>query len=245
MKSSGEKNRRAGVTLVELLVVVVLMAILTVAVGSAFVAGLDMERLQKQRRAQQERSDRLEQTVTRLLQGALITDDVDDATTFFVASSVEGDSQLGSDRLTFTTTGPGLSLAARENTDDFETQQAAQGPIGGVAEVSIGTTAFGDAGERTGLFQRVQRPADGDPTQGGREWLLDPQIGLVGFQFFNGTDWVDEWDTILGGDRRLPAAVRVSYVLKETPEDAVRSFVVTLPASDVNSLNPTNIGGQP
>jgi hypothetical protein len=59
------------------------MAILTVAVGSAFVAGLDMERLQKQRRAQQERSDRLEQTVTRLLQGAMITDDVDDATTFF------------------------------------------------------------------------------------------------------------------------------------------------------------------
>ncbi len=245
MTSFGIKSRTAGFTLVELLVVVVLMAILTVAVGSAFVAGLDMERLQKERRTQQERSDRLEQTVTRLLQGAMITDNVDDATTYFVASSVEGDSQLGSDRLTFTTTGPGITLAARESLDDFETQQSTQGPIGGVSEVSLGTTAFGDAGERTGLFQRVQRPADGDSTQGGREWLLDPQIGRVGFQFYNGTEWVDVWDTILGGDRRLPAAVRVNYVLKDTPEDAVRSFIVVLPSSDVDSLNPTTMGAQP
>jgi type II secretory pathway pseudopilin PulG len=240
-----KKKQTAGITLVELLVVVVLMAILTVAVSSAFVAGLDLERLQKQRQAQQERTDTLEQTVTRLLQGALITDDVNDATTFFVGSSVDGDDQLGSDRLTFTTTGPGVTLAARESTDDFETQQAAQGPAGGVAEVSLGTTAFGDAGDRTGLFQRVQRPSDGDPTQGGREWLLDPQIDRIGFQFYNGTDWVDSWDTVLGGNRRLPAAVRVSYVLKDTPEDAARSFIVTLPSSDVDALSPIEVAGQP
>jgi hypothetical protein len=98
-------------------------------------------------------------------------------------------------------------------------------------------------GERTGLFQRVQRPADGDPTQGGREWLLDPQIDRVGFQFFNGTDWVDEWDTILG--RRQTASGRRAGELCPQGDagGCVRSFVVTLPASDVDSLNP-RIGGR-
>lgn len=250
MNFGRRKRSAAGITLVELLVVVVLMAILTVAVSSAFVSGLDMERLQKQRRSQQDRSEQREQTITRLLQGATITDDVNDTTTFFVAASVDGDTDMGSDRLTFTTTGPGITQAVRENPDDFETQQAAQGPVGGTAEVSLGTTAFGDAGDKTGLFLRLQRPSDGDPTQGGREWLLDPDIDRVGFTFFNGTDWVDTWDTILGGDRRLPAAVRVSYTLKDAPDD-VKSFMVTLPSSDVDSLNPaqadnpTPTGGQP
>jgi prepilin-type N-terminal cleavage/methylation domain-containing protein len=240
------RRSRAGVTLIELLVVVVLMLILSIAVGRAFIAGLDLERNQAQRRSQQQRSDSLEQNITRVLQGAVITDNVDDTTTFFIGEDTSGgtgDEQLGCDRLTFTSIAPSVSLAAQESTDDFETQQTTLGPVGGVAEIALGTTPFGDAGARTGLFERLQRPSDGDPTQGGREWRIDPQIDRLGFQFYDGTQWVNTWDTVTGGERRLPAAVRVSYTLKGAPEDSIRSFMVLLPASDVDSQSPAVMGG--
>ena len=232
----------AGVTLVELLVVMALMATLTAAISYAFVAGLDIQRAHARRRAEQDRTEALEQRITRMLQGAKLSADTDDPTMFFVGEATTDAGDLGSDQLTFTTTAPGVPQSAQSSEDDFETQHHARGPMGGVAEVSFGTTPFGDAGDRTGLFERVQRPSDGDPTQGGTESLLAPAVDRIGFRFWDGLQWIDTWDTELD-ERRLPAAVMVSYLPEGASEDAVRVFVVPVPASDVDNENPLEGAG--
>lgn len=264
------KNRcQRGLTLVELLIVMVITALLASAIGYAFTAELTLQRVQEARRADQSRSAATEREITRLLQGAKLS--VADApveapaspegapaspegaaaeptraaeqTTYFLGVADSGASDLGCDRLTFTTTAPGVPLAALGSADDFETQQSARGPVGGLAEVSLGTAPVGEAGERTGLFERLQRPADADPRQGGFESVLDPQIARIGFQFWDGQSWDAAWP--VAGPPRLPGAVRVSYTLRGQPESDVRVFVVPIPASDVDAQNPITAEGNP
>ncbi|GAB4459647.1 MAG: hypothetical protein OHK0029_22470 [Armatimonadaceae bacterium] len=237
------RHLQAGVTLLELLIAVALMSVITAAVTYAFIAGLDLERLQQQRRTLQEQDFALEQRIKQVLRGAKLSEDETDLNTYFIGETLADSGDLGCDQITFTTTSPGVPLAAQASEDDFETQNTQRGPVGGVAEVSLGMTPVGDAGEDGGLFERLQRPSDGDPTQGGTETLLDPDIRQIGFQFWNGTEWVTEWDTVNGAERRLPMAVRVSYSRVESAEDTVRSFIVPLPTSDVDALNPVATTG--
>jgi prepilin-type N-terminal cleavage/methylation domain-containing protein len=246
-KSRTVRQSRRGVTLLELLIVLTLVVILLAAVGYGFIAGLDMQRMSAQRQADQESLQAMEQRITRLLQGAKLSDDEGDRTTYFVGETVEvgATGDLGCDRITFTTTAPGVSQAAISSTEDFETQHERFGPQGGMTEVSLSMVATGDAGNRAGLFERTQRPSDGDPTQGGTETLLSERVAQIGFQFWDGTQWVNTWDTEMG-ERRLPAAVRVSYVFRgeerasepNAPAGGIRVFVVPLLCSDVDSLNP-------
>ena len=237
------RRRRSGVTLVELLVVLALMTVLTGAVGYGFVAGLDMQRVHAARQAEQDRTEATELRITRLLQGAKLAANAADTTTYFVGVATTDADDLGCDQLTFTTTAPGVPPVARLSEDDFETQHLARGAVGGVAEVSLSMTPAGDAGDRTGLFERVQRPSDGDPTQGGTEAVLSDEVERIGFQFWDGLQWVTVWDT-QAGVRRLPAAVMVSYVpVGAADSDPPRVFVVPLPASDVDEQDPV-AGGE-
>lgn len=235
--------RRAsrGVTLIELLIVLVMTSILAAAIGYAFVAGLDLERAQARRQTQTSERERFESRVTRLLEGAKLDEDSNDRLSYFVAETVEADQDLGADRLTFTSNALSFRLEAQDSTDDFETQHKANGPVGGLAEVSFSTTPVGEAGDRTGLFERFQRPSDGDPAQGGTETLLAAGISKIGFEFYNGQSWITTWDTRTS-DRRLPAAVQVSYVLTGEPDGTVHRFIVSLPSSDVDAQNPANTG---
>ena len=118
--------------------VLVMMGILTSALVYAFVGGLDMQRRQAQRQSEQNPAARVEKRITRLLEGALLSEDTADTTTFFVAATEQGDGTLGADRLTFTTGSLGLSLAVQQSTDDFETQHEQFGPQGGITEISLG-----------------------------------------------------------------------------------------------------------
>ncbi len=251
-------QRQSGLTLIELLIVLGITAILASALGYAFTAELTMQRTEETRRADLDRSDQTERQITRLLQGAKLAmlSESDPAvalntlpgqaagpavpavqTTYFAGVVESGANDLGCDRLTFTTTAPALPMAALSGTDDFETQQQARGPVGGLAEVSLGVTPIGDAGGRTGLFERLQRPSDADPAQGGSEFLLDPQIERIGFQFWDGLEWVTSWSAT--APPRLPQAVRVSYTRRGAPGE-VRVFDVPLPASDVSAQSPQN-----
>lgn len=228
--------------------------VLTAAIGYGFVAGLDMQRVHSQRRASADRVEAMERRITEVLRGATLSDDETDLTTYFVGGDTgtvgltASSAAAASGGLTFTTTAPGVPSAARFSEDDWETQQAARGPVGGVAEVSLSTTPVGmDAGDRAGLFERIQRPADGDPSQGGTESLLAPGVAEIVFEFWDGTQWLTAWDT-LTGERRLPAAVRVTYVLnsEENRQEAAateRTFIVAIPASDVDALEPATGGG--
>jgi prepilin-type N-terminal cleavage/methylation domain-containing protein len=241
------RQSQGGVTLLELLIVLTLVVILSAAVSYGFIAGLDTQRMSAQRQADQDSTRAMELRITRLLQGAKLSDDEGDRTTYFLGETTETGiaSELGCERIIFTTTAPGVSQAAISSTDDFETQHEAFGPQGGIAEVAFSTVPTGEAGDRSGLFERIQRPSDGDPTQGGSESLLSERIAQIGFQFWDGTQWVDTWDTEIG-ERRLPAAVRVSYILRNeerspgpvAPTNGTRVFIVPILSSDVDSLNP-------
>jgi hypothetical protein len=91
------------------------------------------------------------------------------------------------------------------------------------------------------LFERVQRPVDADPLQGGFESLVSSDVAEVGFQFWDGSGWLSEWDTRTG-TRRLPAAVKVLYRLTDESSDQLHQFVVVISSSDVTSTNPVTQG---
>lgn len=234
------RRKRAAITLIELLVVLVMSTILSVAIGYAFVGGLDLERVQARRQTQTSERERFERRVTRLLEGAKLDEDSTDRLSYFIAEAGEETDELGCARITFTTNTFDFPLEAQESADDFQTQHDAVGPEGGLAEVSLGTVPIGDSGERTGLFERLQRPSDGDATQGGTESVLSSKVTRIGFQFYNGESWISTWDTV-NSDRRLPAAVQVSYLLEDDPE-TVRRLIIPLLASDVDAQNPANTG---
>ena len=265
------RRKNAGVTLLELMVVVTLMVILSAAVTRAFIAGIDTERVYARREAARNGQSALETHLTQTIQGAFLSGQTADTTTYFVgqygntgpatttaasggasggaasttasaggsgSNTSSGGVDLGCDRLTFTTTAPGIPLARQASTDDFETQQKSFGPVGGTTEISLSTTAVGNAGDHAGLFERRQTPSDGDATQGGTESVLSNEVGNIGFQFWDGTQWVDTWDSSTTPDTgRLPAAVLVSYTRTDDPS-TVHTLTIAVPSSDVTALNP-------
>lgn len=236
-------RQQAGVTLIELIVVMAMMISLLTAIGYAFSAGLDMQSVHAARRAQQDDTRKLEERLTKLLQGAKLPDDATNRSSCFIgqAESYGDTGTLGCDRLTFTTLASDTPSSALYSDDDFETQHKAYGPTGGLAEVSLGMKAVGDAGSRTGLFERLQRPADGDHTQGGRERVLSADVARIGFRFWDGLEWVDTWDTTTN-QKRLPSQVKVSYILTTDSSQTVRTFVVFIPASDIDADHPLSGG---
>ncbi|MBC7807665.1 MAG: prepilin-type N-terminal cleavage/methylation domain-containing protein [Akkermansiaceae bacterium] len=253
MRSSDKNIKRSvrairGITLLEILVAATLTVILLSALSYAFVAGVDLERRQNGRRAESNRQEILQTRLSEMIRGAKLGADETDLLTYFQGESTgDENTELGCDRLTFTTAAPAVPLSALASTDDFETQAQARGPLGGVAEVSLGMTAVGQVpDDRAGLFERVQRPSDGDPSQGGIETLLTADVAEIGFQFWDGSQWAINWNTT-AGERRLPSAVKVSYILRsggdgeDSPSDeSIRSFVVPVPASDVDAQNPAS-----
>jgi hypothetical protein len=133
-----------------------------------------------------------------------------------------------------------VPLSAIDNqTDDWPTQQTNYGPVGGPVEVSFGITPIGSPpNAETGLFERIEHPSDSDPTQGGTERLLDPDVTSIGFQFWDGTEWDPSWDTTTMTSVHLPQAVQVTYRLKNDTGNVDHVFVVPILASDVNYNNP-------
>jgi len=172
---------------------------------------------------------------------SFISADPNDSKTFFIATSDDASSDLGATRLTFTSAYPSIPGGALDNALTFDDVHETYGPLGGLAELSYSTVAIGDAGTSTGLFERIQRPVDADPLQGGLESLVSADVSEIGFQFWDGVEWLTEWDT-RSGTRRLPAAVRVQYRLTSETSDQLHSFVIVVPTSDVTANNPVTQG---
>jgi type II secretory pathway pseudopilin PulG len=225
------------VTLVELLVALALMVILASAISFAFTASINIQRIQTRRQQSQVQTDGIERRMTEMIQGAWISNNTQDQSSYFIGVQNNSTGELGCDQLVFTTTAPTIPLVVQHNQDDFETQHRNFNTQGGVAEVSLSMTAVGNAGNRVGVFERIQRPPDTDPTQGGTESLLSGQIDQIGFQFWDGVQWQFEWDTI-NQTRRLPSAVKVSYHLQNAQAQDIRVLVIPIPNSDVDAQNP-------
>lgn len=224
-----------GLTLVELLVTVAATALLTVAVAFAFEQTIRLQRDAPARLRGAAEESYPVQRLTRLLSGAFLPEDASDPRGFLVYDdgSVTG---MAGQSLSWTTFAESVNLAYMGAEGTLEDLNERFGPQGGVTEVMISTYPVGQpAGEVTGLFLRLQKPADGDPTQGGFEELLVEGAEEVAFGFYNGLEWLDTWDTRTG-ERRLPAAVRVMWSV----QGESRELLVRLPLSDVTPENPGN-----
>jgi hypothetical protein len=229
-------RKSAGVTLVEMLFVFAVIGLIIPAVGSAFVLGLNHRKRSEAATADAVADVRFEETIRKLLADAFLSADTADENTYFVLEQSSGsESDLGYSLIFTTLAGP-YQGAVLEGQDDFETMNEKYGPQGGPQEVSLSLTPVGQASEAKGLFLRRQRPPDSDITQGGRESLLDSDVQSIQFECWDGEEWQTTWDTV-NNVRRLPAAVRVTYVLSQNP-GVERQFVARLRLSDVTADNP-------
>ncbi|MFN3730069.1 MAG: prepilin-type N-terminal cleavage/methylation domain-containing protein [Fimbriimonadaceae bacterium] len=232
--------KRRGVTIIELLVVLVITLIVTLAVTRAFGDAVYSEVRVDQSRDIRRQRQVFEDEIKRLLEGAYVTSDETDFETYFIGLSEGGGSGVGADTVRFTTLSRRISAAYLESAlEDFEALNEQFGPQGGIAEVSFSMLPYDAGRQEEGIYIRRQDPADGDPTQGGFESLLSADVRDVSFEFWDGLQWVTTWDTQV--ERRIPAAVRVSYAL---PEDlnARYAFTVRLIHSDVTPDNPAATG---
>ncbi len=233
-------TKRRGVTLLELVIAVAIVGLLTVALTRAFVAGITYETRIAQARERHEARYSVDDRLTDLFRHAYLSPDDTNTDTFFIGGS-ESDQALGSglaDTVQFTIQGVRPNSSNIESEDDFETQNENFGPQGGVTEVSLSMTPVGDAGTRTGLFIRTQRPSDSEPTQGGTETVFESTIESIEFEFWDGTAWQPSWSTTVGAEKRLPAAVRISYTRTGENSDTPQVLIVRMPTSDVTADDP-------
>lgn len=235
------RRSQTGLTLLEVLVAMGIGGIVVAASAVAFRAGVDhLNFSQRILAAEQSKSDwtsGMRQTIS----CALLSTDTNDTKSFFIASSDDASSDLGATRLTFTSAYASIPGGSLDSALTFDDVHDTYGPLGGLAEVSYSTVAIGDAGTSTGMFERIQRPVDADPLQGGLESLVNADVSEIGFQFWDGAEWLTEWDSRTGS-RRLPAAVRVQYRLTSEPSDQLHTFVIVVPTSDVTASNPVTQG---
>jgi hypothetical protein len=219
--------------------------VLAGAIAFAFSSALKLQEADQQRKTLHDQTAAMEHEITEVIEGAQLSSLTTDTASYFQGTDDSGGSDLGADRLTVSTTYPGIPVGSLFSTDDYITQQqlGSAGPVGGLTEISIGTTPVGAATTTAnGLFERIQHPSDGDATQGGNEMMLDPDVTQIGFQFWDGIEWDNEWDTTTG-TRRLPQAVQVSYRLKTDLDNTPHVFVVIVLTSDCNYNNPVAQSG--
>lgn len=240
--------KRRGITLIELLLALFISSLVIVAAGNAYTFGARTAKNFGEGRDTITRRVAFENSLTELFSHIYIDADTTNTATFFVSGdslsglsttpSSSGTSASGDEStLVFTVLGRRLPSTLLSSTDDFETNNGKFGALGGVTEIQLGTTPVGTAPSGVeGLFLREQTPADADPTQGGEESLLSPDVETIRFEYFDGTDWVTTWDTVTQGVRRLPAAIRVTYKFRDETEE--RILVFSVPASDVTPDNP-------
>lgn len=240
-------RRRRGITLIETLLALGIGGLIVTAVTASFRAVVDYQINLPPKRNAAIKQISFEDRLRALLSRAFVDEDQANPNSYFIGQNdPEGSSSLGSGEaateLIFTVLGREIPGAAAASTGEtFEDRNAAIGPVGGIAEVRLGVASIGDPGEATGLFLREQIPADEDPTQGGYESVFDDRVTSISFEFWDGTDWLPEWTTEQG-ERRLPAAVRITYALTDDEEGSNHTMVIRLDNSDVTTIDPA--GGQ-
>lgn len=244
------RRTKAGMTLFELIISIGILTIVGLGAIGTYSAMVTFQTKTWPRMLEAERGRRIETQIRTYLSGAFLGAGTAAGSnpTYFIAEAT-GESAWTSgvgnlsDSLSFTTLGLNPPGTVLEATGEFQDLNERFGPQGGILEASFEATAIGNAGDAQGPFLRTQRPADGDPYQGGWEEVLDANLAGLNFEFWDGTTWVEEWNSSQMDPPRLPAAVRVYYALTGE-EESVRSFVVRLPLSDVTPQNPAGVIGE-
>ncbi len=233
--------RRSAFTLLELLVAAIIAVMVIAGSGLAYESAITTQARHAARVEQQNRITKLEDRLTTLLQSAVLPIENENPAGYFILNALSGSTTQSGQRLVFSAFGDRVRWDALRSDEDFETQNQRYGTLGGLAEVELGTETIGEGTPQEGLLVRSQRPADGDPTQGGEQEVLSADVTSLEFEFYDGANWITEWDTQTQTTKRLPAAVRVTYLLDG--EDQNRILVVRLPESDVTLENPLTTDG--
>ena len=237
--------RRRGITLIELLLALTIASLVMMVAGGAMTFGSRTVQTLGRGRDAVARRVAFENDLADLFSHAFVDPDSSNTSTFFVCGASSGEiggeaSSTDNNSVTFTVLGRRLPSALVASEDDFEANNDKYGAAGGTTEIGLSTSAVGtDAADRAGLFLREQTPSDGDPTQGGLESVLSPDVDTISFEFYDGTDWQTSWDTTTMSVRRIPSAVRVTY--KFTDEETERVLVFPVPTSDVTPDNPVEL----
>ena len=244
-------KRNRGLSLIELLVSALLMMLAIGVVARAFSAGLIFEDKSAKHRSTTAERLWFEDQLNTLVSGATLKGSVAyfispipaSVNTPALTSAKSSSLGAGSDSLVLTNASLPLPIRALTGkASDFETLNKQIGPIGGTAEVGLSMTPVGDPKGLKGLFLRQQIPADTDNQQGGEETVLGKGVQDVRFQFYNGTQWQDTWDSGGADKGKLPKTVRVRYQLAD--ESDPREVLIRLPLSDASS-DGNNSSGQP
>lgn len=230
---------KRGLTLLEVMVVTLCMAIIIAASTSAVFTAVTHTSKVKASRTVYDRNALFEDRLRAILQNAYLSSTAGDTKSFFlggedvveVPNGVNNQSQL-----VFTGLSPRVPSELIESADDFETLNESYGPEGGIVEYSLSLSPVGNAPVEQALFLRHQTPADGDPSQGGLESVLDPDVETISYEFYNGSDWVTAWNTTEMNPPRLPSAIRVTY--QRVNDENSHYFTVRLIHSDVTVDNP-------
>lgn len=225
-------RRQRGLSLLELLMAVTIVAIAAGAIAKTVVTGVQYETRFVKTVDDRNARTTVEERLRGLLEGAVLGGTnrafVSPAPGLAGVSSENGILSAGSSSVVFTTSSDPLPIPYLQATGtDFDTLNQRFGPRGGVTEVGLSTTPVGDAGLLQGLFLRTQRPPDSNPAQGGEEMRLSETIKEIRFEFYDGNEWVETWDSRSDAQKdKLPTAVRVTYVYGE--EKQPRLFIVRL-----------------
>lgn len=237
-------RKRRGFTLVELMVVLISMALILSVVSTSVLTAIQHTERVKASRVTSERDRLFEDRIRTIFQAAYLSTDPTDASSYFIGGE-DVDNEVsgnvgGGTQVIFTALNSKLPANILESGDDFETLNSTYGPQGGVSEISISLTPVGNAPVEEGMFLRKQTPADGDPSQGGRESVLDPDIRTIGLEFYDGTSWIESWNTQQSNTPRLPSAIRLLYSRESDTQD--HYIIIHLPHSDVTPNNPVTVG---
>ncbi len=238
--------RKRGITLLEMMIVTLCMVVILSSVIMFAVTALKHTTAVKETRATFNTNSALEDRIRNLLEGAYLSSVATDTSSYFkggpdVALTNPNDSSDPT-LLVFTALSPRVPSELLASNSDFETLNQSYGPQGGMTEYALSLTAIGDSTVDQGLFLRHQTPADGDSSQGGYQSVLDANVDSISYEFYDGTDWIQTWDTGSMTTPRLPAAVRITYHRKDEQND--HQLVVHLLHSDVTPDNPVVSGVQ-
>lgn len=232
---------RRGVTLLELLTALIIAGFLVVGLTSSFYAAVQYEIRAPQARNRNVDRYAFEDRVRSWLAAAYLSSDPNDQNSYFIGLTGEGldnGGSQGAPGLTWTAIGERPSGAAMASVEtDFEARNESFGAVGGLSEISISDTPVGESApaDLSATFVREQKPADSDPDQGGYEKVLSDRATQITFEFYDGQEWLTEWDT-RNGNRALPYAVRVRYVWDDDLEVPFQ-FVVSLNGDQINGAN--------
>ena len=238
---------RRGITLLEVMIVTLCMAVIIGASTNAVLTAIQHTGRVKASRVVNDRNAIFEDRLRSILQNAYLSSVAADTNSYFlggqgvvVSPTITNSTDNYQNQLVFTGLSQRIPSELIDSTETFENLNKAFGPEGGMTEYSVSLTPVGQAPVDQALFLRHQTPADGDPSQGGMESVLDPDITSISYEFYNGTDWDTSWDSTTQATPRLPAAVRITYRRKNDSADHI--FIVRLIHSDVTPDNPVVTG---